>query len=199
MSEEQVVENTEQPSEAPAEEKPGVEHEALKALPVEELINIIAETRGEAKKYRLQKKELKEQVSSYEQAKTEAEQEQLKKNNEWQKLFEQKQEETADYEELKEFKTNYLEKCKNDVEERKSQLTKADEEVFALSAKNMTYDEQLDLINKLLKNRQSNVVIDTTQSTTRTNKTEEKPKNPLRSPGGNDPILAGLRSAREQK
>ena len=54
-------------------------------------------------------------------------------------------------------------------------------------------------INKLLKNRQSNVVIDTTQSTTRTNKTEEKPKNPLRSPGGNDPILAGLRSAREQK
>lgn len=173
----------------------GAEHESLKKLPVEDLVSIISETRSEAKKRRLENKELKETLVGYKTEQEKAEEEALKKNNEWQGLYEKRLEETKDYDDLKQFKAEQLEIAKDKVEQNKNNLTKAELEIFDLASKNMTYTEQKEYISKLLENRSPSITVDNTQSIARTNKDKETKKNPLR-PGDQDPVLAGLRSAR---
>ena len=176
---------------------PNVEHEALSKLDPAELVKIIAETRNEAKTRRLKAKTLEEQINTINKEKSEAEQKKLEENQEWQRLFEKQKEDTADYEELKEFKTSYLETCKQEVESSKSSLTKAEMELFELSSKNMTYDEQLNFIKKVVSTRAPVSVIDSTQSTTRNNDDGKTKKKLFPGSGNQDSILDGLKNARK--
>jgi hypothetical protein len=141
----------------------------LDKLSAKDLIDIIHETRSEAKTRRLKYNELKEQMSAIEIANKKAEEEQLEKDNEFKTLYERRTEETKDYDELKEFKMNYLNNCKDKIESIKNGLTKAESELFELSSKSMPYDEQLQFIEKLVGNRTTAAIIDKTQSTTRSN------------------------------
>jgi hypothetical protein len=199
MSEENTpVENTQTPeSQEPVQQQPEqhAENDSLKKLPVDDLVEIIKETRSEAKNRRLKYKELEGKLATYEEQKKQEEIEQLEKTNEYKALYEKIKEEHGDYDELKEFKQASLEKAKEQVENNRKNLTKAEEDLFAMASKGMTYVEQQEYIAKLITSRTPGITVDNTQSTTRTNK-EQKEKNPLRSPGDQDPVLAGLRKAR---
>jgi hypothetical protein len=174
------------------------EHEALKKLGVDELIGIIAETRSEAKQRRLKAKELEEKMALIDQENKQKELKTLEETNQYKTLYEKIKEEYKDYDELKTYKQTILEKSKIEVENTQKQLTAAEKELYDIVATKMTYDEQLDYIKKLIASRQTASIIDTTQSVARSNKVKEEVKNPLRSPGGIDPILDGLASLRKQ-
>lgn len=197
MENEQTVENTE--TQETQETKPiNIEHESLKKLPVDELINIIAETRSEAKARRLKAKELEDRVAKIDAEKKQHEEEELSKKGEYEQLLKKYKEETADYHELKEFKTTYLEKCKMEVEENVKHLTDAEKELFSLASGKMTYDEQSQYLKKIVGTRQPSTIVDISQSTIRTNKDKEEIKSPLRSRGASDPILEGLSKMSKQ-
>lgn len=164
------------------------EHEGLKKLSTDELISIIAETRGEAKTRRLKTRELEDILKKQEDEKKLNEQVQLEKNQEWEKAYGTLKDETKDYTELKEFKQSYLEGCKDKVENIAKGLVKAEQELFEISSKNMSYNEQLTFLEKLVQNRAVKNVVDTTHSMGRTDgkdikETKDKP-NLFGNPGG---------------
>lgn len=177
MSEETQVENTE--TVETQQEKPAAEHDALKALPVDELVNIIAETRSEAKKRRLQNKEIQDKLAEIENQRKLDEESQLEKKNEYQTLYNKLKEETADYGDYKSFKESYLEECQSKVDEAMKKLDKNQLDLFEEAADGKSSDKKLKLIKKLILTKPVTSVIDTTQTTHRPKNGENYTKEEL--------------------
>jgi hypothetical protein len=176
------------------------ENNTLSKLPVSELIDIIKETRSEAKTKRLKNRELEGQILEINNAKKLAAQAELEKNSEWEKLLADYKEETKDYNELKDFKAASLEKAKVEVDESVLHLAPAEKELFDLASSKMTYDEQSSYIKKIVSNRPTNTIIDTTQSVGRKNnvKVEDTKNKPVFMGSGNqNSALDTLRALRE--
>lgn len=139
----------------------------LNELSKDELTKIISDTRAEAKNRRLKNKELETKLEEINNTTKLNEQVQLEKNEKWEEAYNKIKEDTKQYDEFKNFKTSYLETCKEKIDEVKPKLTKAEQELFDLSSENMSFDNQLKFIDKLINNRQEKTNIDNTQSTAR--------------------------------
>lgn len=184
-----VSQSQNQPEVGTESNAPDIEQEHLKLtkLSPEDLINLVLETRSEAKKRRLRTRELEEEIAKREREQELNQQAELEKNQEFQKLYGDLKEKTSDYEDLKKFKQEYIENCKTEVEQLKNNLTKADLELFELTSKNQTYDQQLLIIKKMLLNKNSNsgTIVDPSQSVARSTEADEPNNN------GNSPLPFG--------
>lgn len=188
---EQVVQQPqEQEASTQLENNPAEQASELLSLSKERLVDMVHEGWSESKKRRLKLRETESKLDEIQREKDAERQKALEDNQEWEKLYKDKTESTKDYEDLKEFKQNYLTKCKENVNKMLPQLTKAENELFELSSKNMTYDEQIAFIEKLVSNRNTTSLVDNTQSTKRTNGNDDgqapeqrtpfiKPKSPF--------------------
>ncbi len=157
------------PAAAPPAVDPDIEaqNSALQKLSTDELIGIIRETRSEAKTRRLKAKELEGKITDIEKQKLLDEAVSLEKNQEFEKLYNGIKENTKDYDELKTFKQTFLESCEKEVEELKKGLTIAEVELFDLSSKSQSFDNQVKIIKKIIENKNSTSPIDPVQSTYR--------------------------------
>jgi len=176
-------------------------NEGLKKLSTEELIDIIRETRGEAKTRRLKQRELEDVIKKNSDEKKLSEQAQLEQNQEFEKLYGSLKEDTKDYGELKEFKKNYLETCKEKVENLNKGLTTAEQELFELSSKNMSFNEQLIFVEKLIANRVVKSDIDKTQDMGRSDGSDVKLPGQNSVPFGNNggvvsSVMSALKNAK---
>jgi len=136
-----------QPAPAATENTEG--KESLKDLGAEKLVDMLLETRTEAKNRRLELKEVKQQISELTTAQEQAKQAELEKKQEWEKLYNEQKEKTSDYEDLKLFKDNYLNDCKAQVEKKLETLTDAQKKLFELGTKDKSADIQLKFIQEL--------------------------------------------------
>lgn len=140
----------------------------LKKLSPDELVEIIRSTRSEAKTRRLKAKELETKIEAADKKSKLDAAVALEKNSEFEKLYTNLKTDTGDYEDLKKFKTTFLEDCQEKVETHKKELTVGEVELFDLSAKGQTFDNQLKIIVKMIDNKKGASQIDTAQSTYRT-------------------------------
>lgn len=183
------------------QQKPDIyeRHPGFKDATKEDTLLALEKTMSEAKSRRLQVRELEEKLKSFEEQTKQKELQELEQKQEFEKLYGTLKDETKDYEELKEFKTNYLNQCKEKIDNIKNGLTKAEAELFDLSAKHMPYDEQMAFIEKLVGNRAVSTAVDKATSIARKN--DEKPdvKIPaFGNPGGTQNlIMQGLAKLRK--
>jgi len=135
----------------------------------EELVNLLLETKNEAKTKRFKIKELKETIANFEKQKDLDATATLEKNQEFEVAYNGLKEKTADYEDLKNFKQNYLEECKSKIDIILPTLQQADLELFELSAKDRSFDKQLLIIEKMVSTKKSTSEIDNQQTSNRVN------------------------------
>jgi hypothetical protein len=156
---------------APAEPAPadgnGHDDEGLLALGKDQLVEIIRETRGEAKTRRMKQRELEAQVKTIQDQIELNKQKELESKQEWEKAYNELKEKTKDYPDLKDFREAYLKECSAEIEKLIPNLTKPEQELFELSKDKMSVNEQIVFIKKLVDNRPAAPVTDNTQSTGR--------------------------------
>ncbi len=142
--------------------------DGLEKLSVKELVDIIHETRGEAKTRRLKQRELEEQIQKNADERKLNEQKQLEANQEWEEAYNKLKEETGDYGDLKRFKESFEKECQVEIEKILPTLTDPEKEIFELSSKTMSISDKILFIKKLIENRPpAKSSVDNTQSTGR--------------------------------
>ncbi len=137
----------------------------LNDLSADELVNIIKDTRAEAKTRRLSQRGLETEIADIKNKQKLEEQATLEDKQEFEKAYNNLKDETKDYKDLRDFKKSYLDRCKDKVDSALPSLTKAQQELFDISAKNAGYEDQLALIDKI--KGTVNTVVDNTQATGR--------------------------------
>ena len=197
IAEKQPDVETKETTEKVVETKEENKNEGLLTLSKDELVNIISETRGEAKSKRLKLRELEGTISQRDKDAKLAEQAILEKNQEWETAYNKLKEETNDIEGLRTFKQDYITNCQNKVDEITPTLTTSEKEIFDISSKTLGYDAQLELIGKLVAGRPaSKIDIDPTQTTARSDNVKagqkQTPTMPFAGNGLINSVIQGL-------
>jgi len=154
---------TQQPAQNPGED--------LANLDKSKLVEMVLETRTEAKNRRHKAKELEQKLNEIQQQIQLKNQAELESKQEFEKLYNETKEKYKDYEELKSFKTNYLEKCQNEIDKILPTLTSEQTQYFETASSGRPADEKLALLQGLKNLTNSNngntQKTDNTQSTGR--------------------------------
>lgn len=142
-----------------------------------ELVEQLLAVNKESKTRKFENRELQEQIKQFQQEKENFEklkqaevQKELEKNQKWEEAYNNLKEQTAGYDDLKNFKMSYLNDCKQKIDNLIPTVPKAELELFELSADGQPYDKQLKILEKMINSRIKQApAIDNSQSTHRLN------------------------------